>query len=153
MEIALGRHCIQRFFDQVFSISMNCPVAPESIKAGIVGGLLLLTVCICSGISVPHQRVVMCTKTRSGSIDVMFHNTHMTYADQLWPVLGHAMHPCHLHWSSGLLGHGTHQAPTLFLVIITFSCISCHAPTPVLCSQLIYTPHFCVHSHIPISPN
>ena len=53
-------------------------------------------------------------------------------------------------WLKGL---GTHQALTLFPVIVIFPRISCYTLTPILCSQIMYTPHCNVRSHIPIFPD
>src|SRR5882724_1012744 len=62
--MALGRRWICMFFDLTNSMSMNMPVAPESMRASTDMGVLLSMVLRHRGMSVPLQRVA--DRTRRG---------------------------------------------------------------------------------------
>jgi len=55
--MALGSQWVRMFFDLTNSMSMNMPVAPESMRASTDMGVLLSTVLRRRGMSVPLQRV------------------------------------------------------------------------------------------------
>src|SRR5882724_7669366 len=55
--MALGSRWVHMFFDLMNSMSMNMPVAPESMRASTDMGVLLSTVLRCRGMSVPLRRV------------------------------------------------------------------------------------------------
>src|SRR5882724_12239708 len=66
--MALGSRWVHMFFDLTNSMSMNMPVAPESMRASTDMGVLLSTVLRCRGMSVPLRRVADCMRRRvSGS--------------------------------------------------------------------------------------
>src|SRR5882724_5316786 len=62
--MALGSRWVHMFFDLTNLMSMNMPVAPESMRALTDMGVLLSTVLRCRGMLVPLQRVA--DRTRRG---------------------------------------------------------------------------------------